>query len=148
MAPAPSHTAARPSLLPPRLRWAAVVVVAGGVFVASVVTPPSDGVPALGPFGLVGADKWLHAAAYAVVAGTLSHALSTRVQRASLGGFVGGSVYGLGIELVQGLVPARQFDLLDAVANGVGAALGAGLWVVFAFGLALVVGRESDSSRP
>ncbi|WP_224448816.1 VanZ family protein [Haloprofundus salilacus] len=130
MSSASSQTPARSSTLSLGLRWAAVLFVAGGVFVASVVTPPGDGVPTLGPFGLVGADKWLHAAAYAAVAGTLAHALTPSTERAAAGGFLGGAVYGLCIELVQWFIPARQFDLLDAAANGVGAALGAGLWLV------------------
>ncbi|WP_117594590.1 VanZ family protein [Haloprofundus halophilus] len=142
MSSAPPRTVARSTFLSPRLRWAAVLVVAGGVFAASVVTPPGDGVPTLGPFGLVGADKWLHAAAYAAVAGTLSHALAPRFRRAALGGFLGGSAYGFCVELVQAFVPARQFDLLDAAANGVGAALGVGLWLLFAFALASAVGRD------
>ncbi|KTG09120.1 hypothetical protein AUR64_15090 [Haloprofundus marisrubri] len=119
-----------------------VLLVAGSVFVASVITPPGDGVPTLGPFGLVGADKWLHAAAYAGVAASLSHALATRTRRAAVGGFLGGAVYGFCIELVQALVPARQFDLLDAAANALGAGVGVGMWAVTVAVLAVVLGRD------
>lgn len=112
---------------PPRwLRWLAVAVVAGGLFVASVVTPPSGGVPTLGPLGLVGFDKWLHTAAYAALGATLFLALvpPRRSRRALVAAVVLAAVYGVGVELVQGPLPARSTDPADALANGLGAALG------------------------
>jgi VanZ family protein len=112
---------------PPRwLRWLAVVVVAGGLFVASVVTPPSGGIPELGPLGLVGFDKWLHTAGYAGLGAVLFLALvpSRRSERALLVAVALAAVYGVGIELVQGPLPARAADPTDALANSVGALLG------------------------
>ncbi|SEO24742.1 VanZ like family protein [Halogranum amylolyticum] len=112
---------------PPRwLRWLAVAVVAGGLFVASVVTPPSSGVPTLGPLDLVGFDKWLHTAAYAALGATLFLALVPlrRPRRALVAAVVLAAVYGVGIELVQGPLPARSTDSADALANGLGAGLG------------------------
>ncbi|WP_224333932.1 VanZ family protein [Haloprofundus halobius] len=130
MSPPPSRRLTRSVVLSPRLRWAVVFLVAAAVFVASVVAPPGDGGPTLGPFGLVGADKWLHAVAYAAVAGALAHALDPKLERAALGGFFGAFAYGFVVELAQWVAPTRQFDLFDAAANGVGAALGVGLWLV------------------
>lgn len=118
---------------PPRwLRWLAVAVVAGGLFVASVLTPPSGGVPDLGPLGLVGFDKWLHIAGYAGLGAVLFFAVipSRRPAQAFVVAVALAAVYGVGIELVQGPLPARSADPLDAVANGVGAVLGGGVALV------------------
>lgn len=120
----------RVPLLPRPVRVAAVAAVALFLLYASVVTPPSSGVPdrLLG----VGVDKWLHVAAYAGLAGTLGYARLTpgsRLGRRSLAVvFAATLAYGLGIELVQAFLPARAFALADVVANGVGAAAGAAPW--------------------
>lgn len=107
------------------LRWGTVIAVAAALFVASVV-PPSGGVPELGPLGLVGFDKWLHTAGYAGLGAALFVALRpTRRLRDALALAVClAAVYGVGIELVQALFPARQTDPTDALANTVGAILG------------------------
>ncbi|WP_089866282.1 VanZ family protein [Halogranum rubrum] len=111
---------------PTWLRWSAVVVVASGLFVASVLTPPSGGVPELGPLGLVGFDKWLHTVAYAALGGTLFLALAPlrRPTRAFVAAVVFAALYGVGIELVQAPLPARAADPTDALANTLGALLG------------------------
>lgn len=112
---------------PPRwLRWTAVVVVTSGLFVASVLTPPSGGIPELGPFGLVGFDKWLHTLGYATLGGVLFLALVSRRQQkhALVAAVVLAAVYGVGIELVQAPLPARAADPTDALANTFGALLG------------------------
>lgn len=112
---------------PPRwLRWAVVTVVAGSIFVASVLDPPSSGVPALGPLGLVGFDKWLHTAAYAGLGFVLFVALvpPRHPERALAVAVVVAAVYGVGIELVQGPLPERSLDAADALANAFGALVG------------------------
>lgn len=121
----PSNVTTLPTL-PRWLRWLAVAVVAGGIFVASVLTPPSSGVPTLGPFGLVGFDKWLHTFAYAGLAVVLFVALvpQRKPERALLVAIAVAAVYGVGIELVQGPLPERSLDAADAVANTFGALVG------------------------
>lgn len=111
---------------PPWIRWVVVAVVAGGIFVASVSTPPRGGLSELGPLGLVGFDKWLHTAAYAGLGFVLFLALlpSRTPTRALVGAVVLAAAYGLGIELAQGLFPARSTDPVDAAVNAVGAVLG------------------------
>lgn len=96
------------------------IVYAGIVFAASVVNPPSGGVPAVGPLGLVGADKWVHATAYAVLTVFLAYALRATTFRLLVAVAVVASVYGVGIELVQSTLPFRTFDRLDAAANTLG----------------------------
>jgi VanZ family protein len=112
-------------------RTVPAIVYAGIVFAASVVNPPSGGQPAVGPLGLVGADKWVHAIAYAVLTVLLAYALWATTFRLLVVVAVVASVYGLGIELVQSALPFRTFDRLDAAANTLGVLVaGLVLWVV------------------
>lgn len=107
------------------------IVYASIVFAASVVNPPSGGQPTAGPFGLVGADKWVHAIAYAVLTVLLAYALWASTFRLLVVVAVVASVYGVGIELVQSTLPFRTFDRLDAVANTLGVLVASvSLWVV------------------
>jgi VanZ family protein len=108
-----------------RLRVGLALLVVTAVFVASVVDPPGAGAPTR-LFGLP-ADKLLHAVAYAGVAGAVGYAALDEhglAPRALLAVFLLAASYGFGIELVQAPLPARAFDLLDAAANAVGAAVG------------------------
>lgn len=115
-------------------QWGAVVVVAIGILIASLLSPPVDVGSSLGPLSVVGADKWAHAIGYGLLAGTLAIALgggsfSERMVIALAFGLT--MSYGLGIELLQLTVPRRQFDLFDLVANGAGAVVAVtGWWVV------------------
>lgn len=106
-----------------------VVVAAGVVFVGSVLPLPSAGgdVAVAGPFG-VGADKWVHAASYAVIAAL---AVSRRLTRFETPGAIGLVVvvlavagFGAGIEVAQSFVPGRTASSGDVVANTVGAVVG------------------------
>lgn len=107
------------------------IVYASIVFAASVVNPLSGGQPTAGPFGLVGADKWVHAIAYAVLTVLLAYALWASTFRLLVVVAVVASVYGVGIELVQSTLPFRTFDRLDAVANTLGVLVASvSLWVV------------------
>jgi VanZ family protein len=120
------------------------VAVAAAVLVASV-SEPSGGPPAPAVLG-VSADKLLHGAAYATLAAAVALGLATprgdgtpagpvlpsgptrrRVVSLAIGV---AAVYGVVMEGLQGPLPYRTFDLLDAVANAVGAAIGAGAWTV------------------
>lgn len=117
-----------------RFRWALFGVVALAIFVGSV-SPVAPGMAAFGPFGIVHRDKWVHATGYAVLAGTLAIALSAGRSRRSTGrllvvAFVVAVAYGVGIEFVQGVLPARDESAVDAVADAVGALVGLAAWWV------------------
>lgn len=72
-----------------------------------------------------GHDKLKHAAAYACLAGAWSLALD---RPALVAVVLVASGFGLGLELAQGLMPfGREASWADALANTVGAALGAGV---------------------
>ncbi|WP_202932649.1 VanZ family protein [Halorussus salinus] len=134
---------------PTWLRWLAVAVAAGGIFFASVLDPPSSGVPPVGPLGLLGFDKWLHALAYAGLAGALATALApshgpaasrSPAVTAALAGLLAVG-YGVGIEFVQAPLPERSFSVLDMAANATGA-------VVAVLGWRLLVGFVAGSRSP
>lgn len=126
-------------LLPPVVRYGLVGLVAGGILLASVVDPPGTGPTPLGPLGLLPLDKWLHALAYGGLTGALVYALAPRTvpgdgrrEGAVLAGLAFAVAvaagYGFGLELVQGTLPQRSFDVADAAANSTGALLAAGSW--------------------
>ncbi|WP_128476488.1 VanZ family protein [Halorussus pelagicus] len=117
---------------PTWLRWVAVAVVAGGIFFASVLDSPSSGLAALGPFETFGMDKWLHALAYAGLAGTLASALApgrSPAVTAALAGLLAVG-YGVGIEFVQAPLAERSFSVADMVADAVGAGVAVLGWRV------------------
>jgi VanZ family protein len=118
-------------VLPRWLRVAGAVVVALVILFASVVDPPGTGAPP--PILGIPQDKWIHALAYAGLATTLVYAgLSSgdRPARRLLAGAVVVAVaYGVSIEVVQAFLPARSFDLLDALANTLGAVVGTLPWL-------------------
>lgn len=119
----------RVPLLPASVRWAVVLAVAGGIVVASVLRPASVG-RALGPLGLVGADKWAHALGYAGLALALAYALQDwQVERTLAVVFLAAVGFGLAMEGVQATIPYRSASLLDATANAVGATLAVGVWL-------------------
>lgn len=120
------------------------VVVAVFLLVASVIEP--SGGPPTPPMGGIPADKLLHGVAYAGLAAAFAVGLATphrvdsratgcpldgrpTTRRVVLLAVVGATVYGLAIEGVQYPLPYRTFDLLDAAANAVGAAVGAAGWL-------------------
>jgi VanZ family protein len=126
--------------LPRWFRWTLVAVVAGGIFYASVLDSPGSGVPSLGPLGIFGMDKWLHALAYAGLSGALAVALAPRARLPQVMALavllaVG---YGVGIEFVQAPLPERYFSVADMAANAVGA-------VVAVLGWRIGVGFVGDS---
>lgn len=114
-------------LRPPRwLHWFVVAFVAGGILYASLLDSPTGGsLSSLGPLGVFRMDKWLHALAYAALAGTLATALapgrSPAVVAASAALLAVG--YGVGIEFAQAPLAERYFSFADMAANATGAAL-------------------------
>jgi hypothetical protein len=130
-----------------RLRLLLPVAVAVTVLVASVSDPGSGASPG-GVLGLPG-DKLLHGLSYATLAAAFAVGLATP-RRSSRSGdarrsprsrtlrgvvllaLLGATAYGLAMEGLQFPLPYRTFDLLDAAANAVGAAAGAGLWALAA----------------
>jgi VanZ family protein len=101
------------------------------VLVASVVDPPGSGGPTpLGPFGLVGLDKWAHATAYGVLAVLLVIARRTRSPVMLSALTLTSAGYGAAVEVVQLWFPARSFSPADALANVLGAAAAVAAWVI------------------
>jgi VanZ family protein len=143
----PAGTAGSVEVVTRWLRLLLPVVVAVTVLVASVSDPGSGASPG-GVLGLPG-DKLLHGLSYATLAAAFAVGLATP-RRSSRSGdarrsprsrtlrgvvllaLLGATAYGLAMEGLQFPLPYRTFDLLDAAANAVGAAAGAGLWALAA----------------
>jgi hypothetical protein len=115
-----------------------LLVAVGVVLVGSLVPAPSTGDASLaGPFG-VGADKWVHAAGYAVVAGLAAatrdrHGVTASPRpvlrfAAVIAVVAAVAAFGAGVEVAQSFVPGRTTSGADAVANTVGAAVGVASW--------------------
>jgi len=81
-----------------------------------------------GPLGLVGPDKWLHAAGYALLAALAAAAVLPRTRRRYLALLAAVIVYGALVELLQLPVAGRTGDPADALANAVGAGLALVAW--------------------
>ncbi len=110
------------------VRYGLAVTWAAAVLVASLVDPPGTGPTPLGPFGLVGIDKYLHFFAYAGLAGLVGYAALARDARALLLAAAVGAGYGVGMELLQRPLPARSADPVDATVNAAGALAGVAVW--------------------
>jgi VanZ family protein len=120
-------------LLPAWLRRALVICVASFIFYASVLTVLPETVvdtPKPDPLPL---DKWRHFVAYAAFGVALAYATTDwTLDRWTVVVFVFGTTvaYGVGIELVQGLIPERYMSAGDAYANALGAVLVAPWYLV------------------
>lgn len=114
-----------PGIVQARARWSVVFALALGILVASLV--PGAGLAARGPLGVVGLDKWLHALAYLGFAAAITWADGRAVV-----GVAAAVAYGVVVELLQVGVSYRSGSALDAVANLVGAVVGAALVVALA----------------
>ena len=116
-------------LLPSWVRWTGVGVVGAVIIYFSLITTPSTvGVESTGPLW----DKKLHFAAYGGLALAFAYATANYRQyplRRSVGVILLVVIFGAIIEVLQGMVPVRQFSLLDLAANVFGAVL-ASLWFV------------------
>ncbi|CQR51026.1 MULTISPECIES: VanZ family protein [Haloferax] len=99
------------------------------VLVASVVPTPPGSLTPMGPLGLVGLDKWVHAAGYAGLGFGFAAATRARGREEVAAAVVAAGAFGAGIEVVQAVLPYRSFGVADAGANLVGAVLGGVVWV-------------------
>lgn len=107
-----------------RSRRLLAVAVAAVILAASLV-PDGGGGSAVGP---VGVDKLLHFGGYAVLTLVALAALRAQSARTVLAVVVLVTVFGGGVELLQGPVPGRSVSTLDLVADAVGAVVGAAAW--------------------
>jgi hypothetical protein len=105
-----------------RVRYALAALVAGVVLVASVVET-GGGAGALGPFGLVGLDKWAHALGYAALTAALAYASIENGHARLALAVVVAIAFGIGIEALQWPIPHRTAGVADALANAIGACL-------------------------
>lgn len=117
-------------LLPRRVRVAMALAVAAVILFASVVDPPGTGggPPPLGPFGLVGLDKWLHALAYGGLAGAVAYAMPAVSGRQLAAAVAVAAAFGLAVEGLQLGLPERAFDVADVGVNALGALAAAVGW--------------------
>jgi VanZ family protein len=110
------------------LAWLAVALVAGAILVVSVIPIP-EATPEEG--GGVPVAVLFHFVGYAVLAMALAVALWPRRLRYAIGGaFLGASVCGALVEVLQSEIPYRTFSYLDMAINAAGAATGAMLVLV------------------
>ena len=113
-------------LLPKSIRWFGVGAVAITILYFSLITIPPETPGTQGPFW----DKKLHFAAYGGLTMATAYASAgTAMQfKRRLSLVVGGVfLYGIAIEMGQGLTPTRYVSMLDLVANGLGILLGS-IW--------------------
>ncbi|MBX2823970.1 MAG: VanZ family protein [Gammaproteobacteria bacterium] len=103
--------AASPDLSYPRIWfWLGVILVAV-VVLLSLGNPPAS-------LNITSSDKVGHAIAYAALMGWFMQIFTHKVARVILAmSFIG---LGVGLEFLQGMVPTRQFELLDMAANTTG----------------------------
>ena len=95
------------------------------ILYASVIEP-GDGVPRT-LFG-VGFTVYLHVIAYAVLTATIGYATLSADRQTLLVAVAVATLYGAGIELLQGTIPYRTMDVADVLINAIGACCGAVFW--------------------
>ena len=112
------------------VRYVFVAVIAAVILVASLLRPDPTAAPTMGPLGVVGADKWTHALAYAGLAAAIAYAsVAVDGGRARLAAAVFLAVaFGIAIELLQWPVPYRTASAVDVLADAVGAGVLALAW--------------------
>lgn len=106
-----------------------VVVAVLALVVLGASLAPIPGNVSTASTGAVGADKLLHAVAYAGLTFAVATAVDTRNPRRLAGVVLAVTAFGAGVELVQPFV-GRTASLLDALANLAGSLAGALLWTV------------------
>jgi VanZ family protein len=110
-----------------KLAWLAVAAIALAIMVLSLLPQP-DRIMRLRLW-----DKIKHAFAYGTLALFLAHALFLShipLIRVTLYTIVSETFYGILLECLQWLFPPRSAELLDALANAIGACLGTMLFLI------------------
>ncbi len=105
-----------------RVRYVLAALAAGVVLVASVVET-GGGARTLGPFGVVGVDKWTHALAYAALTAVLAYASIEGGRGRLVLPVLAAIVFGIAIEVIQWPIPYWTASVADALADAVGACL-------------------------
>ena len=108
-------------LLPAWTRWAGVALVAATIFVFSVLRAPPEPVVTGGPLRL---DQWRHLLAYAGLGTAVAYATVDwrgGTWSVAVAVVMFAALYGVGIELLQGLLPGRYLSVGDMLANAVNA---------------------------
>jgi len=124
----PVHNTLFSFFWPPRLRMFPMILVMGTIFFLS--NQPGD---TLHLPDLPSIDKFLHALAYGVLAATTIFALQPEQRRVksfrpALTVLLFCLVYGITDELHQAFVPGREPDILDLLADTMGAAIVVFFW--------------------
>lgn len=109
------------------------------ILVGSLVSGAGGTLPPTGPLGVVGPDKWIHAAEYGLLAGLVAWATTPRTRGESVRILLAVAGYGVVVELLQAPLVTRTASPRDALANLVGAAVALVLW------WRLVGARDADS---
>jgi VanZ family protein len=114
--------------------WLPVALYMGAIFVSSSMSDPP------GPPGIV-PDKLTHATLYAGLALLLARALAGGLGRpltagAAAAAAILSTLYGVTDEIHQRVVPLRQMELLDLVADALGASVAA--WALYAWSRARI----------
>ena len=110
------------------IAWSGVAAIAATIAVLSLVPQPEQIVP------VHVWDKLSHVLAYGLLSATLNHALicSRREQRHRIPIAISlSTLYGVVLEVAQFFAPPRTCDVFDAVANCIGACIGAGAYSCF-----------------
>lgn len=103
--------------------WLGILMIATVIFL-SLINPPKAAVSFLSK------DKLVHCFAYACLMGWFTQIFRRHLARFLF--FVFFTAIGIGVEFIQGILPTREFDILDMVANTSGVLLAWGLsytWV-------------------
>ena len=111
------------------LRYAGVVACAAVILYVSTLDP-GEGPPTT-LFG-VETTVYLHFVAYGGLAGAVGYALLAAGPRTLLAAAAVATLYGAGVEVVQGALPYRTMSGFDVVVNAAGAVVGALLWRIVA----------------
>jgi VanZ family protein len=120
----------------PAIAWAAAIF-----FLSSQPRLPRP------PIVFAGADKVIHAAAYALLAVLLLWAVRAREPRSALSCAALATLYGVLDEVHQAFVPGRLPDVFDGLADAGGAFLVAAVWLRRAAGPS-AWGRGAGGSPP
>lgn len=108
------------------LYWAPLALYAGLVLFLSLM--PDSGAPSYGW------DKANHFAAYGVMSFFFMRAAvmyGVPSSRAALAAIIAASLFGIGVEFLQSFTLTRKAEVLDALANGLGAVVGAAGFAAF-----------------